>query len=414
MSESTTFEKALRELMEEVVEDTVRKILREELNQFFEERFKNDNGSIQSVHNNIDDLRNVGVKNLQNSVNQLKDNYGSLKYALDTQGGNVGSLQRTVNQIQSDLNSFRGEVSNIKVKISDLERPSGILDSLKNGVGKLLSSNEQDVKRLEKELENSRQAYSKKVEEYNALYNKADNTIQQLKSQNDALNKDLNSKSTELDAAKTTISTQNSKLESIQNELNQARNNVENLNRDLKDTKTQLDTARENEKKTGEKLKAWTSSTDVYALVREAITKCPTFSSIVENYNLSDMTDSGLMTYAQVLGKTQEFIQKIGEVAAEVKKNTKTFMTAEEVRVYDALNKAYRQIWNIEHDIFTLPGGQSVTANFQKTSFDSTYSICLTDMRNKSFVYATGIYTPIVLNKDNQILQKGYVDAANR
>ena len=104
MSEESKFEIAFRELIAKVVEDTVRNILRDELNKFFEERFKNDNGSIQSVHNNIDNLRDVGVKNLQSSVNQLKDNYGSFRNSIDTQQGKLSSLERTVNQIQRDLN----------------------------------------------------------------------------------------------------------------------------------------------------------------------------------------------------------------------------------------------------------------------------------------------------------------------
>ena len=414
MSEESKFEIAFRELIAKVVEDTVRNILRDELNKFFEERFKNDNGSIQSVHNNIDNLRDVGVKNLQSSVNQLKDNYGSFRNSIDTQQGKLSSLERTVNQIQRDLNGFYGEFSNIKNKISDLERPSGILDSLRNGVGKLLNSNEQEVKHLENELGTLRQNYSNKVNECNDIINRANIAIEQLKANNTAINKELDAKKNELANAKDTISKKISELERTNAELNQALTQVANLNKDLTTTKNQLTKARESEKETGEKLKAWTSTTDIYAIVRDAITKCSTFSKIVEDYKLNDMSDSGLMTYAQVLGKTQEFIVKIGETAVEVKKNNREFMTNDEVQVYDALNKAYRQIWNIDHDIFNLPGGQSVTANFQKTNFDSTLSICLTDMRNKSFSYTTGIYIPIVRNKDNQILQKSYVDASNR
>ncbi len=404
------FEKSLRELIAEVVEETVRKILREELNKFFEERFKNDNGSIQSVHNNIDDLRNVGVQNLQISVNQLKDNYGSFKNLIETQKGKLDGLERTVNQIQIALNGFNGDLSNIKNKISDIERPSGILDSLKNGVGKLLSSNEQNVKRLENELADAKTTISNK----NSELDKANKELNQAHTQLTNLKNDLTTTQTELANAQNTISNKNSELDKANEELNQARIQVDSLKNDLTTTQAELNEARESANKTGEKLKAWTSSTDIYAIVRDAITKCSTFSKIVEEYKLNDMTDSGLMTYAQVLGKTQEFIVKIGECAVDIKKNTKEPMTAEEVQVYDALNKAYRQIWNIEHDIFILPGGQSVTSNFQKTNFDANFSICLTDMRNKSFSYTTGIYVPIVFNKDNQILQKGYVDAGNR
>ena len=151
-----------------------------------------------------------------------------------------------------------------------------------------------------------------------------------------------------------------------------------------------------------------TSSANIYEPVRNAITKCATFRPIVEKYGLDDMSDTGLIVYAQAIGTTETFAGEIYSTAVENKKQTKEYMTYDEAEVYDALNKVYG------YKVFALPGGQNITENFNRTKFDPSTSIYLHTPKDKGLPYTTGIYVPILMNRDGRVSQKAYVDAANR
>ncbi len=165
---------------------------------------------------------------------------------------------------------------------------------------------------------------------------------------------------------------------------------------------------KKNKEKAEEKVEKWTSSANIYEPVRTAITKCAIFRPIVEKYDLDDMSDTGLLVYAQAIGKTDSFAFEIYNTALENKKQTKEYMTYDEAEVYDALNKVYG------YDVFALPGGQNITENFNRTYFDASTSIYLHSPREKGLPYTTGIYVPILMNKDGRVSNKAYVDASNR
>lgn len=367
------------------LENSVREVVRDELNKFFEERFKNDNGSIQSVHNNIDELRNVRLKKLQDDIDGLRgklDNLSGVIFQKD--GEERKKLDWKLSSYETQNEKLRIELSNQKKLLEDSQRDydkkSRELEQLRKEANDELDKLENSLNENKKLLEESKRSYDKKSQELEQLRKEANEEVDRLNEEIEQLQAD------------------NSAIADA-----------------LTEKEGQLNDVRESEKRTGERLKAWTNSADVYSPVRAAITKCPTFQAIVDAYGLNDMSETGLLAYAQAMGKTNEnFVYEIWKTAVDLKKQNKEFMTVEEAEVYGALNQVYRQIWNIEHDIFVLPGGKSVTENFQKTTFDFTTSMYLPEPRNKGLAYTTGIYVPILMGKENRLSQKAYVDAGNR
>lgn len=377
-----------------MIEDAVRNVLQEKL----EENFNN-------VHKNIDNLRNVTterINDLQGKVEELQIKIAVVENEL--KNTNKIIEQRNNEDIQKLQNELDDALKDLDTADKEINSKNAELTQTKTEFANVKQNLESQISQLNGELSNAHNEINFKNTELIQAKTEFTNVKQNLENQIAQLNDELANARNEF----------NSK----NYELEQTKKDFANVEQDLKSQISQLngkvETLEENLSSTGEKLKAWTNSADVYAPVRDAITKCPTFSSIVETYGLDDMSDEGLLKYAQTIGTTENFAYEIYQTASETKKQNKEFMTPEEVAVYDALNRVYRQNWNIEHDIFALPGEQPITGGFQKTNFDSSNSIYLAEPRNKSLPYATGIYVPILKDKEGGVKQKAYVDAGNR
>ena len=389
--ENTSLDFFLKQWLAVAIEDTVRDVVRDELNKFFEERFKNEKGSIQSVHDNIDNLRNDYIAGLKEDVSGLKEDlYHEIIPALTRLQSNFGDLQDSVDEKNdAELRRLKAEIDKANRDIEDMHRT---IDNLNRSL----------------------QTEKDKVGDYTQKYNDAVRDL-------NAKNIELSQVRRDLTDANVKISAKESELTRTKNDLSAERGRSEELKQKLDDTNSRLDTvnselsqAREESTKTNAKLNEWTSSANIYEPVRRAITKCAIFRQLVEHYGLDDMSDTGLLVYAKAIGTTETFAGEIHTMAVENKKQTREYMTVEEAEVYDALNKVYRENWKIDYDIFALPGGQAVTEPFNRTSFDSLTSVVLQEPRNKSLPYTTGVYVPILMNKDGRVAQKAYVDAANR
>ena len=91
--ENTSLDFFLKQWLTVAIEDTVRDVVRDELNKFFEERFKNEKGSIQSVHDNIDNLRNEHINGLKRDVERIQENFGDLQNGIETLQLEIGELE---------------------------------------------------------------------------------------------------------------------------------------------------------------------------------------------------------------------------------------------------------------------------------------------------------------------------------
>ena len=219
------------------------------------------------------------------------------------------------------------------------------------------------------------------------------------------------------------IETQQKEISTLTADLNTAQNEKNSLAKELGEKENELKIALENFQRAQEEsadakksLQTWEEAAEIYKPVRTALNNCETFQKFVEERGLNDNSDAGLFLFVQELGKTIDFVNDIYQVAVELKKNQGNNaqpMTAEETAVYDALNKAYRKIWNIDFDIFTTPGNRkNISEPFEKTAF-SNEAINLKDPRNKSLKYTTKIYVPMLLSREGRMYKPAFVEAGN-
>ena len=219
------------------------------------------------------------------------------------------------------------------------------------------------------------------------------------------------------------IETQQKEISTLTADLNNAQNEKNSLEKSLYEKENELKTAQENFQRAQEEsadakksLQTWEEAAEIYKPVRTALNNCETFQKFVESRGLNDNSDAGLFIFVQELGKTIDFVNDIYQVAVDLKKNQGNNaqpMTAEETAVYDALNKAYRKIWNIDFDIFTTPGNRkNISEPFEKTAF-SNEAINLKDPRNKSLKYTTKIYVPMLLSREGRMYKPAFVEAGN-
>lgn len=219
------------------------------------------------------------------------------------------------------------------------------------------------------------------------------------------------------------IETQQKEISTLTADLNNAQNEKNSLEKSLYEKENELKTAQENFQRAQEEsadakksLQTWEEAAEIYKPVRTALNNCETFQKFVEERGLNDNSDAGLFIFVQELGKTIDFVNDIYQVAVDLKKNQGNNaqpMTAEETAVYDALNKAYRKIWNIDFDIFTTPGNRkNISEPFEKTAF-SNEAINLKDPRNKSLKYTTKIYVPMLLSREGRMYKQAFVEAGN-
>ena len=410
------------------LEDTIRNLIKEELNTFFEERFKNEKGSIQSVHDNIDNLRDVHINELKNALYRLQDNFGDLQANVDGLRGEISDIKRPngildtlsnklFQKSDADLKRFQSEIDKANREIADLRRRMDNLNkSLQDEKAKVIEANQNysnaltrlnvkdgELSRTQRELTDVKDTLAAKERELVVKESELTKTRQ-----------DLTVTKNDLSAERDNVRWLNEQLANTENDLDKTQNQLNDVNEELSTTKGQLSQAQESASKANEKVKEWTSSADIYLPLRTAITKCAIFRPIVKKYSLDDMSDTGLLAYIKAIGMTETFATEIYLTAVENKKQTRAYMTFEEAEVYDALNKVYRENWKIDYDIFALPGGQAVTENFRRTSFDSTTSLYIQNPRDKNLPYTTGVYVPILMRKDGGVSQKAYVDASNR
>ncbi len=220
-----------------------------------------------------------------------------------------------------------------------------------------------------------------------------------------------------------TVKNQAGKISALEGEKNSLENEKSSLKNSLFEKENALETAQGNLRTAEEKfsvaeksLQVWENAVEIYRPVRVALNNCETFKNFVEGRGLNDDSDAGLFIFVQELGKTIDFIRDIHQTASDVKKAqgaAPKLMTAEEMAVYEALNKCYRNIWRIDFDVFTTPGSRKNISAFEKTDFNKDEAIFLKDMRNKSLKYTQGIYVPMLLTREGKMYKQAYVEAGN-
>jgi small-conductance mechanosensitive channel len=178
----------------------------------------------------------------------------------------------------------------------------------------------------------------------------------------------------------------------------------------LQDGQTQLAPLQQELDTAKGQLNAWTSFAAPYLAVKEAVDACPA----LESFRLEEALQTPF-DYIRAFGKTLDFATRLFDKMVAHKKETQKPMpmTGEEQNVYAAVNVCYRETCGIEHDVFALPGQQSMQAPFQPAAFEKTEVDDLFEPKNKNWKYAKAVYVPTLFNLQGGVQKPGKVKAAN-
>lgn len=344
----------------------------------------------------------------------------------------VGYATKKVSQINS-------MVKNIEKKIDDLP-DRGNIDQISEDVGNTLDEKLGDVHKkitdsfteAHKNINGTRDALSKKIDDkIQDVHKNIDSTREKFSGTLDTisgtvgeilrLQKDVASKLSETESQladkQREIENLNAELQNVRAELQKANDEINSLHKDIGEKSGELTAANEERNSVEKSLSDWRAATKIYEPVRDAMQNCPTFSDFLEQRGLTDDSEIGLFAFIQDLGKTIDFLNEVHIAALNAKKgqgNTPQPMTPDEVAVYDALNQCYRDIWEIDFDVFTTPGSRkSIAAPFEKTPFVKEEAVYLKDPRNRNWKFTKNIYVPLLLNREGKPYKQAQVDASS-
>ena len=367
--------------------DEVKKIT----SKYFDEKVGDANKMFERIEKKIDDMSGKveGFQDVGKKIDNIPD-----------------SLDEKFNGVHENINRTFTKTDEIHRKIGEI--PAALEEKFQN-CGRKIESGFSEVDGKFSAVEKNISALSADVGKILKIY---EDEILSLK------------KSAEVvPGLKLQIETQQKEISTLTADLNTAQNEKNSLAKELGEKENELKIALENFQRAQEEsadakksLQTWEEAAEIYKPVRTALNNCETFQKFVEERGLNDNSDAGLFLFVQELGKTIDFVNDIYQVAVELKKNQGNNaqpMTAEETADYDALNKAYRKIWNIDFDIFTTPGNRkNISEPFEKTAF-SNEAINLKDPRNKSLKYTTKIYVPMLLSREGRMYKPAFVEAGN-
>ena len=160
---------------------------------------------------------------------------------------------------------------------------------------------------------------------------------------------------------------------------------------------------------------AWNDLVRIYRPVLESMQQCPTFKSMLEENQIGTqaITPGNLFGIATLIGNSVDFAKEVHNYALKVKQTTNEPITPAEIEVYKALNDCYRRLWNIDFDVFIMPGGKSVSEPFVKIPFNKNEVVYMKNPREKTSKYTQAVYVPILKAQNGNIHTLAQVQAGN-
>lgn len=327
--------------------------------------------------------------------------------------GKVENLHNHINEVHGKL---AGELSAVNGKIDAV---SGRIDAAKDFQEK--SAN--DIAAIKQKLIEQQQAadgwqkeYDKVKGEYDKLngdYNNLQDERNSLAAEKQSLQDAENALRDELEKARRTNEDKDSEIRRLNEELKAERDKVqaaESANASLENFKHENEGIIDGLKAQNS---AWEDMTGIYKPVLESLRNCGTFAALLEENQIGGDSPVELFKIAVLIGKNIDFAKAVGERAQKVKKENGEPMNQSEIAVYKALNECYRSIWNIDFDIFVLPGGKAVTEEFTKIPFNKSEVVDMKDPRNKSSRYTQEIYVPLLKAQSGNVYSLAQVKAGN-
>lgn len=346
----------------------------------------------------IDKIKDLVVDYFNGITKQFNDTIDEIR-------GDIKGVSEKIDGVQAavDANNVSDEIQALKQNVANIEL--GINDGVQSEIGAVKNT-----------LDNRFDAVDGKLatltENFNRLFNEQETEMNRLRA--DAAQ--VENLRTTLAEKEHDFNELNAEFKSLQEKYGNLSNEFTDMDGKFTAAQDELKIERQNSSAAQNALQMWRDAVADYAPVRDAMKNCDTFGKLLEERGLNDETDVGLFAFVQELGKTIDFLRDVHQMALDAKKSqaVPALMTADELAVYEALNKCYRRIWNIDFDVFVTPGERKPVGDiFYKIPFNKDDAIVLKDLRNKSLKLVKGIYVPLLLNREGKMYKQAYVDAVN-
>ncbi len=352
-------------------------------------------GSIGTL---IDKIKELVVEYLNGIAGQFNETIDLIRKDIETVSSKLDDVKSVV-----EKNNLNGEISKLNEGIGKIEW--GINDGVQGELGSVKETVENRFNVVDENLRflaaNVSQLVGERATELESLRSQA--------AQVEVLRQALTEKENAIHELEVKFNSLKEKSDSMASELEQ-------MDGKLTGAQDKLKVEVENSAATKESLQMWRDAVADYVPVRDAMRNCDTFKKLLEERGLNDETDKGLFAFVQELGKTIDFLRDVYNTALVAKKMqpNPAVMTSEERAVYEALNKCYRRIWNIDFDVFATPGERkSIGSDFYKIPFNKDDAVVLKDVRNKSLKFVKEIYVPLLLSREGRMYKQAYVEAVN-
>lgn len=331
------------------------------------------------------------------SINSLKSDLSGELRGLKTSNQKLENVvkEHMLETLKSETRNQTSALESLfKSLLNSALSPLGGLASLVEGLKKNL---DEDNKRLYEEKENARLSAQKAESEINKFKDKIADLENKLKNGNT----ELSQRNDEISGLKTTLAQLRRELDNKGRELDSLRKEKENLES-------------KNSAMSGVN-KVWQNRLKLYEPVRNALLNSTFFSEFARAHDI-DGDDEGLFNCMRHIGKSSDFLRQIHEFACKIKtedKDNAKAMQPDEIEVYDALNKCYRQLMDVDFDYFVQSGDLPVTKPFVKTKFNKTNDKYMKDPIDRNRAYVKWVYVPLLKNDNNVMLKPAEVEAGN-
>lgn len=361
----------------------------------------------------IDKIKELVVEYLNGIAHQFNDTIDDIR-------GDIDKVSKKLDEVKSAVgaNDIGGEIQTLKDGVENIK--SGISDGVQ---GEITAVNNTLTSRFDA-VDNSLVTVNNRFDTVDIQLATLTANVNKLVGEQIAEMESLRAEAAKVEILGNTVAEKDKQINELNANLTIAQDKYSNLSKELQDmdgkvtaAQDELNAERQSFAADKDALQKWRDAVADYAPVRDAMKNCNTFKDFLEKRNLTDETEIGLFAFVQELGKTTDFLRDIHQTAVDAKKTqlpNAVVMTAEELAVYEALNKCYRRIWNIDFDVFVTPGERKpIGDDFYKIPFNKDDSIVLKDPRQRSLKFVKGIYVPLLLTREGKMYKQSYVEASN-
>lgn len=391
---------------------------------------------IVNTENRVNEVQKT-VNNLFNQMNTLSDSLGKLiseKNNADRDllaenerlKGEVNLLNQQVNENKSLLKDLKDNILNLS------ESKDRIQESLNNANAKI-SANENEIQKLNNDLKVSILQNNRDQETIRSLKDsllQRESSLEEKKEIISEKNSSISSLENKISGLEDTVADFREKLmvekdgreadkKKYEAEIANLRKEIEHINAEnnLKISKltTELEEVSSIKDQLNSRVNSIDSSFDGYKPLLSSLRNCPTFSSILSANGITGNDDVGdLSNLSRLVGNNNiSFADLIYSTALDNKKASKEYMTNEEAEVYAAVNKCYREVCNIDYDLFINPGEQKVNSPYEKVKFNKMEVDNMLDPRKNVLKFSKRIFVPMMKSLTGVLRAKGQVEASN-